>query len=331
MNHTQGHKANDVFAPRGAWQSGVSADFFALGYDAFGSLLPGRNYSSGSYRYLFQGQEHDDEINGAVGTSYAFEYRIHDPRIGRFLSIDPLVKDYPWNSPYAFSENRVIDGVDYEGSEYLPYTELINHRTPGDVSTVGVYGHNMIRGAYNMLAGGWNLGVGLVTGDVKPVPGVWQYQVVDAMEQSVSTTADAFIYGRPEDVQEVGSGFILAGLGRALTPLSKAPIKKVDVGDIPEPVITQPYKRPSGTPTPAQRASVQGQPCVDCGLVTPRQVADHIDPLVMEYYSTGTIDISAAKRLDAVQPQCPGCSVEQGGRMSYFSKEMKSILNLEKK
>lgn len=89
------------------------------GYEPFGSLLPGRNYSSGSYRYLFQGQEHDDEINGAPGTSYAFEYRIHDPRIGRFLSIDPLAAKYPHNSPYAFSENRVIDGIELEGLEVV--------------------------------------------------------------------------------------------------------------------------------------------------------------------------------------------------------------------
>ena len=120
MTHGHGHKANDVFAPRGAWQSGVSADFFALGYDAFGSLLPGRNYSSGSYRYLFQGQEHDDEINGAPGTSYAFEYRMHDSRIGRFLSIDPLFNQYPYYSPYAFSGNRLIDMEEFEGLEPRP-------------------------------------------------------------------------------------------------------------------------------------------------------------------------------------------------------------------
>jgi RHS repeat-associated protein len=91
----------------------------AQGYEAFGSLLPGRNYSSDRYRFGFQGQEKDDEINGSTGTSYAFEYRIHDPRIGRFLSIDPLAAQYPWNSPYAFSENRVLDGVDLEGLEWV--------------------------------------------------------------------------------------------------------------------------------------------------------------------------------------------------------------------
>ncbi|WP_170265190.1 DUF6973 domain-containing protein, partial [Salibacter halophilus] len=68
--------------------------------------------------YGFQGQEKDDEIKGS-GNSIAFKYRIHDPRLGRFFSVDPLAKDYPHNSPYAFSENRVIDGVELEGAERL--------------------------------------------------------------------------------------------------------------------------------------------------------------------------------------------------------------------
>lgn len=42
---------------------------------------------------------------------------MHDPRVGRFLSIDPLASRFPHNSPYAFSENRVIDMVELEGGE----------------------------------------------------------------------------------------------------------------------------------------------------------------------------------------------------------------------
>ena len=42
---------------------------------------------------------------------------MHDPRIGRFFAVDPLTAEYPHNSPYAFSENRVIDGVELEGLE----------------------------------------------------------------------------------------------------------------------------------------------------------------------------------------------------------------------
>jgi RHS repeat-associated protein len=90
-------------------------------YYPFGMLMPDRIFTSngGDYRFGFQGQEGDDEMSGE-GNSYAFKYRIHDTRIGRFLSIDPLSRDYPWNSPYAFSENRLLDGIELEGLEFIP-------------------------------------------------------------------------------------------------------------------------------------------------------------------------------------------------------------------
>lgn len=49
----------------------------------------------------------------------------------RFLSVDPLTKDYPWNSTYAFAENRVIQGIDLEGKEYAEgyLTELAKAAT----------------------------------------------------------------------------------------------------------------------------------------------------------------------------------------------------------
>jgi RHS repeat-associated protein len=93
-------------------------------YYPFGMQMPGRIYNSSSYRYGFQGQERDDEIKGS-GNSVNYKYRMHDPRLGRFLSLDPLAPDYPHNSPYAFSENRVIDGVELEGLEYATFTLLI--------------------------------------------------------------------------------------------------------------------------------------------------------------------------------------------------------------
>lgn len=76
---------------------------------------------AGVYSFTFQGQEKDDELHGATGTSYSYEYRMHDPRVGRFLSIDPLAAKYPFYSPYAFSGNRVIDAVELEGLEPAGY------------------------------------------------------------------------------------------------------------------------------------------------------------------------------------------------------------------
>ena len=82
-------------------------------------LVPNRHASSAAYRYGFQGQEKDDELKGE-GNSLNYKFRMHDPRVGRFFAVDPLEKDYPWNSPYAFSENRVLDGIELEGLEYIP-------------------------------------------------------------------------------------------------------------------------------------------------------------------------------------------------------------------
>lgn len=58
----------------------------------------------------------DDEVKGE-GNSVNYKYRMHDPRVGRFFAVDPLAGSYSYNSPYAFSENRVIDGVELEGLE----------------------------------------------------------------------------------------------------------------------------------------------------------------------------------------------------------------------
>lgn len=83
------------------------------------------------------------------------------------------------------------------------------------------------------------------------------------------------------------------------------------------------YKRSSNCgPTTKQTASVQGQACVVCGTVDPKMVADHIDPLVVEHYRTGTNDVAHQTSLAAVQPHCPSCSRKQGGMASAFSKCM---------
>jgi len=95
---------------------------------------------------------------------------------------------------------------------------------------------------------------------------------------------------------------------------------------VPNPNVTGPYTRPTGAgPNAAQRAAVQGQPCVDCGAVTGRQVADHIDPLVVQYYREGAVDVAKQSTVGAVQPHCPFCSNVQGGQLSTFSRRMKSL------
>ncbi len=97
----------------------------ASDYSPFGTILENRDYTSEKYRYGFQNQERDDELKDN-GNSINFTYRMHDPRLGRFFSVDPVSNEYPYNSCYAFSENRVIDGVELEGLEVVHISDKIS-------------------------------------------------------------------------------------------------------------------------------------------------------------------------------------------------------------
>ncbi|MBK9732878.1 MAG: RHS repeat-associated core domain-containing protein [Chitinophagaceae bacterium] len=85
-------------------------------YHPGGMVMPDRNFSNENYRFGFNGKPKDDEINGS-GDSYDYGYRIYDPRIARFLSVDPLSKGYPFYSPYQFAGNTPIAAVDVDGLE----------------------------------------------------------------------------------------------------------------------------------------------------------------------------------------------------------------------
>ena len=104
-------------------------------YTAFGAPMPGRDFTSSSYRYGFNGKEKDDEIKGSSGTSYDYGFRIYDPRLGRFLSVDPLFKTYPWFTPYQFSSNDPIRNIDIDGLEGGSAIEYVFTSIGNDVKT----------------------------------------------------------------------------------------------------------------------------------------------------------------------------------------------------
>lgn len=86
-------------------------------YYPFGSLMPQRYQASENYRYGFNGKEMDNKIKGSTGTQYDYGFRIYDPRIGKFLSVDPLAKNYPFYTPYQFAGNAPIWAIDLDGLE----------------------------------------------------------------------------------------------------------------------------------------------------------------------------------------------------------------------
>jgi len=74
-------------------------------YYAFGMLKPDRHGETKNYRYGYQGSEKDDEVKGQ-GNSYTTQFRQLDPRVGRWLTIDPVTQ--PWQSPYTSMDNNPI-------------------------------------------------------------------------------------------------------------------------------------------------------------------------------------------------------------------------------
>lgn len=80
----------------------------------FGMLIKERSFSSDIYRFGFNGKEKDDEVKSGDNT-VAFEARIYDSRLGRFLSTDPLEFKYSWQTTYAYYKNSPVSVLDFKG------------------------------------------------------------------------------------------------------------------------------------------------------------------------------------------------------------------------
>jgi len=91
---------------------------FGLSISALSSTAP---LSMPNKYNTFQGQERveDFDLNWIQ-----FKWRNHDPQIARFFNVDPLADEFVYNSPYAFSENQVINAVELEGLEKV---QIINY------------------------------------------------------------------------------------------------------------------------------------------------------------------------------------------------------------
>ncbi|MCA6438167.1 MAG: hypothetical protein IM600_10835 [Bacteroidetes bacterium] len=136
-----------------------------LPYHAFCMEMLGRKWTSGTnYRYGYENQESDDEVYGDDNL-YAFEYRMADPRLGRFWSVDPIAHQFPWNSPYAFSENRVTNAIELEG------LEAHDLNGSGDVNhSAGVQGPNQGAGT---IYGPYKDGAAAKAGAISGQNSVW--------------------------------------------------------------------------------------------------------------------------------------------------------------
>jgi len=106
--------------------------------------MPGRGESSEAYRYGFNGKEKDDKGEFGSITNLDFGARIYNPAIGRWLSLDPDMKELASHSPYSFVLNSPLKLKDPDG-KYPIITIKPNENGKGGTitlaATVFVTGH----------------------------------------------------------------------------------------------------------------------------------------------------------------------------------------------
>ena len=113
----------------------------------FGSTQGGRGANKQDYRFGFNGKENDGEWGTSLVQDYGF--RLYNPGIGRFLSVDPISMQYPELTPYQFASNRVIDGIDLDGLEYISHDQMHLELALG----FGYMANKAIEGTLNISVG----------------------------------------------------------------------------------------------------------------------------------------------------------------------------------
>lgn len=95
-------------------------------YYPFGMPMPGRTFSltnDTSYRFGFNGKEDDNDIEGK-GNSLDFGDRIYDPRLGRWLSVDPSEEKFAAIGSYVAFGSNPLYFIDPDGSIIKPASDF---------------------------------------------------------------------------------------------------------------------------------------------------------------------------------------------------------------
>nr|MBP6731818.1 RHS repeat protein [Chitinophagales bacterium] len=95
----------------------VKADVVsASDYYPFGMPMPGRKAGSRNYQYGFQSMECDDAVAGD-NNEYNTEFRQYDPRVARWMSVDPKAGNFFALSPYNAMLNNAVNFSDSKGAD----------------------------------------------------------------------------------------------------------------------------------------------------------------------------------------------------------------------
>ena len=95
--------------------------------------------------------EKDPEMKGD-GNSYTTEFRQYDPRLGRWLSLDPMMQMFPSISPYVAFDNNPIMFNDPTGLK----SEGWGGRTDANGKTNYIFDENITADNYKTINGGYD-------------------------------------------------------------------------------------------------------------------------------------------------------------------------------
>lgn len=158
-NSHGGHVNTKVFFDNFTVTHSHSAIVQADDYYPFGlSFNSYKRENSVGNKWKFQGQEHIEDL----GLNWvSFKWRNHDPAIGRFFNVDPLAEGYVHNSPYAFSENKVVSHIELEGLEAFDAQTafkraLVSDKVQNKVRETNASSQNM----FKAKVGGQGAGIG---------------------------------------------------------------------------------------------------------------------------------------------------------------------------
>lgn len=113
-------------------------------------------FNNSAKPYSFQGTEKDDEVKG-LGKSYNTAFRQYDPRIGRWLSLDPMMAQFPDQSPFVAFNNNPNYFSDPNGLKGEPKThEVQQGETLSALSNKYGVSQQAIIDANNSEGGQWS-------------------------------------------------------------------------------------------------------------------------------------------------------------------------------
>ena len=121
---------------------------FGLQHRGYNNVING---TENNYEH-YQSQEWTEDLGLDM---HEWKYRFSDPAIGRFISVDPLAEDYPYNSTYAFQENKLGMGTELEGAELNPFPWMVQDAATNP-NGVGAHSIGITQGLANTVTNAAN-------------------------------------------------------------------------------------------------------------------------------------------------------------------------------